>query len=190
MITGTRLKAVMGTKQAQETLIYELIAEQLTGLQETIFQNDAMRWGQEHEDEAIALWEMKKKKTSDVVGFCISDEFPFLGLSPDRLIKVKEKYTKAVEVKAPTSKTTVQYMVARVIPKEYIWQVVNYFIVCEDLKELDFVIYDPRMIDPELRLTIITIKRKELEKEIREAKERLVAFREEWGKVYHKIKNK
>ena len=166
------------------------MAEQLTGQQEIVFVNDAMRWGTEHEDEAVSLWEAAKKKKAEKIGFCISDEFPFLGLSPDRLIASRGKYTKAIEVKAPTSKTVIKYILDGVIPKDYEWQVVNYFLVCEYLKELDFVIYDPRLIDDRLKLTIINVKRSDVQESIDQARERLIAFRQLWSDVYHKIKNK
>ena len=187
-ITGTRLKSVMGTKAAQETLMYELLAEQLSGQQEFVFVNAAMQWGTDHEDEAVQLFEKKKRKKSEAVGFCISDEFPYLGLSPDRLVPTKGVYTKAIEVKCPTTKVALKYRAEGVIPKEYKWQVVNYFLVCETLKELDFVIYDPRIINDKLKITTINIKRAKLKNDIAKAKEALVAFHNKWEETYKLIK--
>ena len=189
-ITGTKLKAVMAGKQAQETLTYELVAEQLTGQSEAIYVNSAMQWGTDHEAEAVECYRQKTKKHPEEVGFCISKEFPYLALSPDRLIKRGTKYAEAVEVKCPTTKTAIKYMHQNKLPSEYKWQVVNYFLVVEDLKSLDFVVYDPRIIDAEKKMTIITVKRKELEKDIEAAKERLVEFRKNWEKVYDKVKGK
>lgn len=186
-ITGTRLQSVMGGKQAQETLIYELVAEQMTGLAEELWVNSAMQWGTDHEDEAVQLYAKKLKKKPEVVGFCISDEFPYLGLSPDRLIKTGKTYTKAVEVKCPTSKTVVKYMLADSVPKEYKWQVVNYFLVCESLKELDFVVYDPRIIKDDKKITVINVKRKDVDNDIDAAKERLLEFHKEWREVYERV---
>lgn len=187
MITGTRLKSVMGGKDAQKTLMYELVAEQLTGLAEDFYETPAMRWGTEHEADGAELYAHRTKSKPEVVGFCVSDEFPYLALSPDRLIKKGEKYVKGVEVKCPTSKVAIKYRYEMVIPKEYQWQVVNYFLVCEDLKSLDLVVYDPRVIKPEGRLTVIPVTRKELQGEIDEAKERLVEFREAWREVYESV---
>jgi putative phage-type endonuclease len=181
-VTGTRLKSVMGTKAARETLIYELVAEQLSGVGESVYVNDAMRWGTDHEDEAIELYGKKVKK----VGFCISDEFPFLGLSPDAL----RGKTGAVEVKCPSTKVAIKYMSMKTVPKEYLWQVVNYYLVCETLKTLDFVVYDPRIINPKLKLTVIPTKRKDFADEIAKAKESLVDFRKEWEAVYNAIDKK
>jgi putative phage-type endonuclease len=189
MITGTRLKSVMAGPQAQETLIYELVAEQLSGQQEQVWVNAAMQWGTDHEDEAVQLFEKGKKKKSEAVGFCISDEYPFLGLSPDRLVKTKDAYTKAIEVKCPTTKTALKYRYDGGIPKEYKWQVVNYFLVCETLKALDFVVYDPRIINDDLKLFVVTVTRKDMQKDIDAAIERIHSFRSKWQEVYDKVKS-
>lgn len=186
-VTGTRLKAVMGGEQARKTLIYELIAEELTEEAEKLFTTDAMKWGTEHEDIAVWVYEQTNKVKTEAVGFCLSDEFDFIGLSPDRLIKKGKKYVKGVEVKAPTSKTVVKYMVDKRIPPEYKWQVVHYFLVCDDLKELDFLIYDPRIKNNNLKLTTINVTRKELKVDIEKAKERLSEFRKEWLQIKSKI---
>lgn len=188
MITGTRLKSVMAGAQAQETLMYELLAEQLSGVQETVWVNDAMRWGTEHEEEAVQMFEKGKRIKSEAVGFCISDEFSFLGLSPDRLVKTKGVFTKAIEVKCPTTKTAIKYRYDGAIPKEYKWQVVNYFLVCETLKSLDFVVYDPRIINDDLKLFTVTVTRKEIQKDIDAALERIPTFYKKWREVYDKVK--
>jgi putative phage-type endonuclease len=188
MITGTRLKSVMAGPQAQETLIYELVAEQLSGQQEQVWVNAAMQWGTDHEDEAVQLFEKGRRKKSEAVGFCISDEYPFLGLSPDRLTKTKDKFTKAIEVKCPTTKTALKYRYEGGIPKEYKWQVVNYFLVCETLRSLDFVVYDPRIINDDLKLFVVTVTRKDMQADIDAAVERIHSFREKWKEVYDKVR--
>lgn len=187
MITGTRLKAVMGGKPAQMTLIYELVAEQVSGLAEDLYQTPAMMWGVEHEDDAVKEYEKRTKSKTEVVGFCVSDEFPYLGLSPDRLIKKRGKYVGAVEVKCPGTKTAVRYRAEGGIPKDYQWQVVNYFLVCPDLKSLDFVVYDPRIIKDENKLYVATVTRADVDNLVADARERLVEFHEKWREVYETI---
>lgn len=186
-ITGTRLKSVMGGKQAQKTLIYELVAEQLSGRAEELYRTPAMQWGTDHEDDAVVLYEKLTKSKTEAVGFCTSDQYSYLGLSPDRLIKKGKKYIKGVEVKCPSTKVAVKYRAEGGVPGEYKWQVINYFLVCDDLRELDFVVYDPRIIRPELKLHIVTVTRKELAEDIALAKERLAEFRDEWRMVWEKL---
>jgi len=188
-ITGTRLKSVMGGKAAQETLMYELIAEQLSGQGEPVWVNAAMQWGTDHEAEAVEMYRKKTRSKPLEIGFCISDEFPYLALSPDRLIKRGKKYVKAVEVKCPATKTFIKYKTMKTVPDEYKWQVVNYFLVCEDLKNLDFVVYDPRIIKKEHRLHIIKVKRKDVENVLEQARGRLAEFHEKWHEVYNLVKN-
>jgi putative phage-type endonuclease len=193
-ITGTRLKAVMGSKAVQDTLIYELVAEQLSGQAEEIYVNNAMRWGTEMEDEAVTLYESLTGVKTSVVGFCVSDEFPYLALSPDRFVKsgkkqTGKKYTHAVEVKAPSTKTVIKYRLDGGVPPEYHWQVVCYFLVNTDLQTLDFLVYDPRIIREDLKLTVVKVTRKELDRDIDSAKAKLVAFHERWKVVYDAVHN-
>jgi putative phage-type endonuclease len=186
-ITGTRLKSVVGSKSVQETLIYELIAEQLSGQAEEVFVNNAMRWGTDHEAEAVSAYEELTGSKTETVGFCVSDEFSYLGLSPDRFIKKRGKYVKAVEVKAPSTKTVIKYRLDGKVPSEYQWQVVNYFLVNTDLKELDFIIYDPRILRPELRLTVINVKRADVAGDVELAKKKLVEFHNRWKLLYDQV---
>jgi hypothetical protein len=110
-----------------------------------------------------------------------------LGLSPDRLIKKRGKYVKGVEVKAPSTKSVIKYRLDGVVPSEYHWQVVNYFLVNESLKDLDFLIYDPRIIRPELRLTIIPVHRKDVADDIARARSAVIDFHERWRGKHHAI---
>jgi len=187
MITGTRLKSVMGGKQAQKTLVYELVAEQLSGRAEELYRTPAMQWGTDHEAEAVELYEEQTGVKTEEVGFCVSKKMTYLGLSPDRLIKRGKKYVKGVEVKCPSTKVAVKYRAEGGIPSEYKWQVINYFLVCEDMQELDFVVYDPRIIRPELKLHIATVTREDLQEDIDAAKKRLESFRDDWRLVWEKL---
>jgi len=190
MITGTRLKGVVGTPTAQKTLRYELIAEQLSQQGEQIFVNSAMQWGKDNEEEAIKVYKAQtKRKGVKKIGFCISDTRPFLGLSPDRLVKSGKSYVGAVEVKCPTTKTFVQYSLAETIPDTYIWQVVHYFLVVDTLKWLDFVIYDPRIINKSMQLKIFRVTRKELQPKIDEANEKIELFKRDWDSDYQYLNN-
>jgi len=108
-VTGTRLAAVMGSKVVRQGLINELIAEQLTELYEEVTPNAAMQRGTEEEPFAIKAYEKKFKCKTVEVGMCVSDEFDWLALSPDRLRMRAKKYVRGVEVKSPMTKTVVKY---------------------------------------------------------------------------------
>lgn len=186
-VTGTRLAAVMGTPVARNTLINELIAEQLTEMGEDFNPSPAMQRGTDEEPFAIKAYEKKYKCKTHEVGMCVSDEFDWLAHSPDRLRKHGKKFTRGVEVKSPMTKTVVKYLRDGGVPKEYKWQVVNYFLVCEDLKAVDFLIYDPRIRIESMRLTVITITRDQVSDDIEVARKRLVEFKSEWDLAFEQL---
>jgi putative phage-type endonuclease len=179
-VTGTRLAAALGTPRAQETLINELIAEQVTELINETPVNAAMQRGTDEEPFAVKAYEKKYGVKTKEVGFCVSDRFEWLALSPDRLIEKSKKFTKGVEVKSPTTKTTIEYIRANKIPTTYWPQVKNYFHVVEDMQELDFLIYDPRIMYEHMQLTVFTVKRKDIEDELAADTKKLEEFGKRW----------
>lgn len=111
-ITGTRLKAVMGTTDARNSLIAELISEEATE-QAKIFTTTAeMERGNAEEVFAVKEFEKRTGKKVDKIGICIHDEHDWIAISPDGLIKDSEgEYTEAVEVKCPDSKKAILYRI-------------------------------------------------------------------------------
>lgn len=182
-ISGTRIGDAMGTPAKQETLINELIAEKLTDEKKENYVNLTMAKGIEAEEFAIKEYEEKTGEITEQIGLCVSDEFDWLVNSPDRLIKIKGKYVKAVEVKCPNTDTLIGYIRKGEVPKDYLPQIMSYFLVNDDLKELDFVCYDPRIQTEQYRLWIKNVKRKDLP--LDEAKKDLLKF---WEKYQQELK--
>lgn len=180
VITGTSLKQALG--KTSKDYIYELIAETVAPEADS-YVTEAMERGTELENEAIQRYELETGTITEEVGFCLHDTHDWLGLSPDRLIKEKGKYKKAVEVKCPATKTHLKYIAEDKIPSEYWYQVLQYFIVCDTLIELDFVSYDPRVTIENLQFKIITVTRKELQEDIETAEKDLLSFREKWVEI-------
>ena len=177
-ISGTRLGDAIGSKTLQESLLNILIAEHLTGESKEIPANGAMARGSEAEDYAVSEYEALTGELTEKIGLCVHDDNDWLVNSPDRLILRDGKYSKAVEIKSPNSDTAVKYIRAGGVPKEYLGQVISYFLVNEDLQELDFVIYDPRIKKEKFRLFIIPVKREDLK--LDEAMEKVLMFRQKW----------
>lgn len=177
-ISGTRLCAAIGTPAKQESLINELIAERLTSKRKEAYVSTPMLKGIEAEDYAIAEYELKTGEMTEKIGICVSDEYEWLINSPDRLIKIDGKYRKAVEVKCPNNETHIKYIRASELPDEYEAQVMGYFLVNDDLEELDFVSYCPDIQTEQYRLMIANIKRDDLPLE--QAKENLLKFYDKW----------
>lgn len=170
-ITGTTLKAIMGTPKARQDAIYEIIAERLTvGVESEGDYENAMERGNRLEPDAIAMFELETGKQVERVGFCEDETNPMIANSPDGLIGEDE----AVEVKCLGGKNHVKMWLTNETPEEYKWQIIQYFVVNENLKKLYFVGYNPDI--PIHPIHIIEVSRDEVESEIKEARENQEKF--------------
>ena len=158
-ITGTGLKSIMGTPYAKEDYFYEMIAERLTVGVEEEYENPMDR-GIRLESDAIATFELETGKKVERTGFCEDDDDPAIANSPDGLIGE----TEAVEAKCLGGKNHVRVWLENEIPKDYKWQVIQYFVVNQKLKKLYFFSYNPDI--PTHPFHLIKITRKELETDI------------------------
>ena len=199
VITWTKLEWVLGWPKAQLTEMYSLLAEKYL-VEEDLRPFEIIERWHELEPIAKAKYEamfLNGRKIVEV-GFVLKNEW--LGLSPDWLIKTwyhpltklpngkystitDDIYWKAIEIKCPRGKNYIKYMLENKIPDEYKWQVVNYFVVIDDLQELDFVIYNPDVCEGLKDLHVITVKREELQKDIEKAQERLTEFKKDWDNM-------
>lgn len=195
VITWTRLKA-LASKPSTATykwLLDELIAEDFAPLPE-VFQNDAMmRWNL-LEPQAREEYEDMTWQKVDELWFCLHETKNYLGLSPDWLInywtKKKPFYRKAIEIKCLWAKNHLKYIREDKVPAEHKWQVVNYFLVNEDLQELDFILYNPDVYVDKLRMHIIPVKREDYAKDIEEIQEKLKVFVDLWQEEIKKLTSK
>lgn len=168
-ITGSKLKGIIVKRGAGRKIgFYELMAEKIAQEEP---QEDPMGRGHRLEDEAIELAEKKFALGKiERVGFCVSELNPDIALSPDGLIKglndSKDKYVEAVEVKCLSSARHLEAYFENEVPSEYEEQVIQYFIVNEDLEYLHFVCYDPRIT--QLPIFKITVKREDVADKIKE----------------------
>lgn len=138
-ITGSKLKNIVVKRgTGQKIGYYELIAERLAmpGAEE-----DPKERGSRLEEEAIQRFEEETGKKVDAsLTLWIRDDNESIALSPDGSIGSKE----AVEVKCLSSARHIQAFFEK-IPNEHMDQVYQYFIVNEDLEQLHFCFYDPRL---------------------------------------------
>lgn len=204
-ITGTKLKAVMGTLEGQTTLIAELIAEKGTELTKELRASQEMERGTAEEEFAVKKFEKENKVEVDRVGMCVHKKYDWIALSPDGLIKDENgKYTEAIEIKCPDSKKMILYKIHNKvdpketglmgargmkagapfleIPADYKWQVIHYFVVNPDLQKLHFVTYDERFIDAKAKLYTVEVERdqEEMQEAIKETEKQLQDFRKKW----------
>lgn len=184
VITGTRLKSAFATDP--KSLIYELIAERLAPAKESVA-TESMERGAQLEEDALVVWESATGYTATTIGFVLHDTYDWLGCSPDALVQENGKYVGAVEVKCPDTKTHVKYMVENKIPSEYKYQVLNYFLVCDTIEWLDFVSYDPRIESEDMQLVTVRVTREELQEELDDVTQKLLAFRKKWEAIEETI---
>jgi putative phage-type endonuclease len=182
-ITGTRLKEVLRTDNLP--LLYEMIAEVESKQIEEIPMNKAMQRGVDLEPIARQLYQERFGEIIEEVGFCLSDENDYLALSPDGFTLDRKG---AIEIKCPSTKTHVKYILDDRIPTDYLPQVCMYFIVNPELEWLDFVTYDDRF--KPLPLYVIHIKREDLSDKIFEYKTKIDKFTEKFEKYYAKLGSK
>ncbi len=172
-ITGTTLKDIMGTPKAREGAYYEIIAQRLTIGVESEYENPMDR-GNRLEPDALTMFEFEMDKQVERTGFVENDNNSQIGYSPDGLIVGRDD--EDVEVKCPGGKNYVKMWLTNKVPDEYYWQLVQAFIVNENLQKRYFVGYNPDIsIHP---IHIIEVTRESLLVDIGRAEEQQNEFLE------------
>lgn len=182
-ITGTRLKEVLRADNLP--LLYEMIGEIVSKQIEEIPVNKAMQRGVDLEPIVRQMYQDKFGEIVDEVGFCLSDENDYLALSPDGFTLDRKG---AIEIKCPSTKTHIKYILDDRIPTEYLPQVCMYFIVNTELEWLDFVTYDDRC--ESIPMYVIHVTREEISDKIFEYKTKIDKFIEKFEKYYSKLSSK
>lgn len=159
-ITGTRLKditiAVRG--DGKKIGFYELIAERLALPSDG---ENPMDRGSRLEEEAIAEFTSSTGLTVDTSLYIWTrDDNDNIAISPDGVID-KEN---AVEVKCLSSARHIEALLTNKIPKDYEYQVLQYFIVNDDLQKLYFCFYEPRLATKQF--FFIEVAREEVEEQV------------------------
>lgn len=173
VITGTGLKSVIGTPKVKDTFFYEILAERLST--EANQEESAMDRGIRLESEAIEEYKTRTKAQISLIGLIKRKDNKWIGYSPDGLVEQNNGiYEKDIEVKCLSSAKHIKTYLTKEIPEEYIAQGIMGFVVNDDLKERDFVFYDPRI--SKMPFFIITMKRSDYEIEIAESKQKVEEF--------------
>lgn len=124
---------------------YKLIADRLATPDGYL---DPMERGSALEGEAIALFAKlnQKEVITDQVIWTREDN-ENIAISPDGYIEDGFVINEAVEIKCLSSEKHLQAIIENKLPEEYEFQVLQYFIVNDDLETLYFFMYDPRLPD-------------------------------------------
>jgi predicted phage-related endonuclease len=172
-ITGSRLKSIVVKRGTGKKIgFYELIAEKLGIPAEEV--ETPMERGSRLEKEAIARFSEETGKEVDTrLLLWTRDDNENIALSPDGVVIPKKGAveTEAVEVKCLSASRHIEAYLTQQVPDEYEYQVLQYFIVNEDLKTLYFVCYDPRFaMNPNIKLDFfyLTIQREDVIEQVNE----------------------
>lgn len=166
-ITGSKLGAIVTYRGNKRKIgVYQLVADRL-GLTEEA--EDESERGHRLEQEAVNMFEAQTGKSVARVGLCISDKNNNIALSPDGLIGKNGIYKEAVEIKCLGSARHLQAWFEKEIPSDYEEQVIQYFIVNEQLNRLYFCFYDPRIAAKPF--FYIIVEREQVADKIRELEE-------------------
>lgn len=148
-ITGTRAGSILSKRDKKPLkAFYEVIAERIAIPSDG---ENCIDRGKRLEEEAIERFEKETGKDVDKsLVLWTRDDEEAIAVSPDGFIGE----TEAVECKCLNSASHIEALVTGDIPSEYDSQVLQYFVVNDDLKTLYFVFYDPRMPRDYLCFTI------------------------------------
>ena len=161
-ITGTTLKLIMGTPKARQEAVYEIVAQRLTVGVDSEYENPMAR-GNRLEPDAIAMFELETGKSVEQIGLAESDDESNIAISPDGII-AETNETEQVEAKCMGGKNHVKMWFTDVVPSEYYWQVIQYFVVNDNLEILYFIGYNPDI--PSHPLHIIEVRREDILEDI------------------------
>jgi len=160
-ITGTKLKDIVVKRGTGKKIgYYELIADRLS----VPTDEDPMARGVRLEEEATARFEFETEKKVEEVGLCVRDDNDKIAVSPDGVIENRGVHTEHIEIKCLSSAKHLEAYFEKKIPSEYEMQVLQNFIVNDDLETLYFIFYDPRI--PALDFHVIEVKREDIKEDI------------------------
>lgn len=144
-----------GWGASRENLKNRIIAERLTGIPAETFQNAAMIWGVENEDNARKAYEAATGVFVDEMGIAYHPVLKHTHASPDGLVGDDG----LIEIKCPNTTTHIETLKAKKAPSKYINQMM-WQMRCTDRQWCDFVSFDPRL-PSHLQLFIVRVERDE-----------------------------
>lgn len=139
-----------------ESYIYEKVSELLTGLPKETPETFAMAWGTKYEAEAIEKYNEISKQKATPMGTVFIPFNEICGGSPDGFVGKDG----IIEVKCPNSHNHFETFITENIKPEYIYQCQGNMLF-SGRQWCDFISYDPRFQQDDLRIKVIRIERNE-----------------------------
>jgi len=151
-IGGSELKSLFVKDLEDSEVFYTLLSENMEDFEmEETFMSAAMERGIELEPDAIFSVSLNVGYQFEECGK--HDKFSFLHNSPDGLTKDGKV---ALEVKCPSAKVHAKYLLNDIVPEEYVYQIVSYFLNIKELEKMYFGSYRPENVSKPLFVKEIT----------------------------------
>lgn len=131
----------------------QLVAERLTGVPAETYQNAAMIWGIDTEEQARAMYSLEVGEPVLETGFHPHPEIALSGASPDGLVGD----TGLVEIKCPNTATHIATLTGAGIDRKYLLQM-QWQMACTGREWCDFASFDPRL-PTEMQLHVRRVER-------------------------------
>jgi putative phage-type endonuclease len=131
-------KTKSGYSASRDNYMTDLVLERFGVFQDQL-DTAPIRWGNEQEPFARAMYEVNENVMVNECGFILHPTIDKAGASPDGLIADDG----VLEIKCPNTKTHFEYLLAGEPPSQYVPQMA-WQIICTGRKWADFVSYDPR----------------------------------------------
>lgn len=144
--------------KSREDYMLEIAYERISGLHFDHFVTKAMEDGIDREPLAKAAYEDARGVAIEEIGFATHEHIDDYGASPDGLVE-----DGCIEVKCPTLRTHMEWLLAGDVPPEYIPQM-KAVMSCTGRKWCDFISYVPP--DRGLKKLGLFIRRLEFDKEM------------------------
>lgn len=129
-----------GWGASRENLKNRIIAERLTGSPAETFQNAAMQWGVDQEDNARKAYESHTGTFVEEMGIAFHPDLKHTHASPDGLVGEDG----LIEIKCPNTTTHIETLKAQKVPSKYMNQML-WQMRCVDRQWCDYVSFDPRL---------------------------------------------
>lgn len=146
--------------EARRKLMFDLLAERMSGVAVEHYVTPAMEWGIAHQADATAAYEAE---TGELVGpevFVLHPSIDWFGATPDGLVGSGG----LIEIKCPTTPKFLAWRMAGEVPEEHRPQMLAQ-LACTGRQWVDFVAFDPRVQKgPQLFIRRFQPERAEIER--------------------------
>lgn len=163
-ITGSKLKDIVVKRgNGHKIGFYQLIADRV--FDQAPSEEDDRERGHSLEEEAAERFELETGKPLRRVGILVSDIDPNIAVSPDRIVDANP-ITEHVEIKCLGDARHVEAVLTNAVPQDYYPQVIQNFIVNENLETLYLVFYSDRTQIKKFQYHVVEVKRGDVEKDV------------------------